>query len=194
MQDIPLAEIHDVAEELGMNATSSAFKAEVLGEYGDHALYDASLVAWRSGNLALAQHHFAELSVFQRYKNYRMACPGTRQRIHAVTFPISDYVRFEIDVPYHSYVQEDVEEVGLADKALLGNIELPPGDFWVWDDERVLAFDYHPETLKTVRATVYESGDDIQPFLIAKQALLQIHKPLAYDEHGRWVEFDGQTA
>jgi hypothetical protein len=72
----------------------------------------------------------------------------TVQRVHLIREPPSDYVRFELECQRASIAAgEDVRVVVLPD-----NPEHPPlahdghlEDFWLFDDETVVALDYDPE-------------------------------------------------
>lgn len=62
-------------------------------------------------------------------------------RVHVVTEPLSDYLRFEITCGYPPNVAagEDIRILRLNDHP---RIVLPDRDFWLFDDNRVAEMDY----------------------------------------------------
>ncbi|MDT0347629.1 DUF6879 family protein [Streptomyces litchfieldiae] len=65
-------------------------------------------------------------------------------RVHVVTRPLSDYLRFEFEYYYrhHARVGEDVRILDLTDRE---NPGLPDQDFWMFDEAKVVLMHYRPD-------------------------------------------------
>ncbi|WP_405645202.1 DUF6879 family protein [Streptomyces uncialis] len=65
-------------------------------------------------------------------------------RVHLVTRPLSDYLRFEFEYYYRHHVQvgEDIRILDLTDRE---NPGLPDQDFWMFDDATVVLMRYRPD-------------------------------------------------
>ncbi|MFJ9948820.1 DUF6879 family protein [Kitasatospora sp. NPDC091207] len=67
----------------------------------------------------------------------------TVQRVHIVTRPLSDYLRYEfMYYEPHAKAGEDIRIVDLTDRP---NPGLPDQDFWVFDDSTVVLMNYEPD-------------------------------------------------
>jgi len=62
------------------------------------------------------------------------------QRVHVVTEPLSDYLRFEI-TGYRLNVEAG-EDVRILPRRATGELELPDHDFWLFDGLRVACMRY----------------------------------------------------
>lgn len=68
----------------------------------------------------------------------------TMQRVHVVTRPLSDYLRFEFTLYYEFNVKagEDVRILDLTDRP---NPGLPDFDYWLFDSSIVVRMDYEAD-------------------------------------------------
>jgi len=65
------------------------------------------------------------------------------QRVHVVTEPLSDYLRFEI-TGYRLNVEAG-EDVRILPRHRTAGLELPDHDFWLFDDRQVVRMHYDGE-------------------------------------------------
>ena len=64
-------------------------------------------------------------------------------RVHVITRPLTDYLRFEFAHYKHNVeAGEDVRILDLTDRA---NPGLPEQDFWIFDDIRIVLMNYRPD-------------------------------------------------
>jgi hypothetical protein len=96
-------------------------------------------------------------------------------RVHVVTPPLSEYLRFETQwfYPYNVAAGEDVRILDLS--RTTRPIELPNFDFWLFDDERVVAMLYENDGTQTGRELL--EGTDPAPFLKARDAAIAASIP-----------------
>ncbi|MEV2276535.1 DUF6879 family protein [Nocardiopsis sp. NPDC049922] len=66
---------------------------------------------------------------------------ATIGRVHVVTEPLTEYVRFEMTCAYPSNV-EDGEDVRILPRGLADELGVPTIDFWLFDDERTAIMVY----------------------------------------------------
>lgn len=106
----------------------TCFRLETLQDYAGVSPDEQERVAaWLRGD-----RHFRSLSdpdgYLRRVASHTLA-GKTRARVHVVTFPLSEYVRYELDA-YRENVAVG-EEVGIADAR---DVNSPLGpDFWLFD-------------------------------------------------------------
>ncbi|BAJ32364.1 hypothetical protein KSE_66050 [Kitasatospora setae KM-6054] len=78
----------------------------------------------------------------ERLQGYR-STGRTVGRVHVVTRPLTDYLRFEFAHYWHNVgAGEDVRILDLTDRE---NPGLPDQDFWLFDDSRVVLMNYRPD-------------------------------------------------
>lgn len=108
--------------------THTCFRLETLQDYaGVSAEEQARVASWLRG-----QRHFGSLTDADGYLRRVAAhtlAGKRRSRVHVVTFPLTDYVRYELDA-YRANVAVG-EQVGIVDAGDLDR-ELGP-DFWLFD-------------------------------------------------------------
>ncbi len=151
-----------------------AFKTEVLQDYYE---LDAcpSLDAWLAGE----HKKSLELMLADGPNEWQLAygqLQVKKTRVHVVERPYSPYIEWEIEGYKRVLAQATGEDIRLVDQDELGQRWLPDGDFWIFDDDRVIQ--YHYEGTHTVSADVYDTGDDISKFLELRESLIAKSKPL----------------
>ncbi|MET8546320.1 DUF6879 family protein [Kitasatospora sp. NPDC004799] len=85
------------------------------------------------------------------------AAGRTVQRVHLVTRPLSDYLRYEfMYYEPHAKAGEDIRILDLTDRA---NPGLPDQDFWTFDDSTVVLMNYEPDGTQIDRVLVAGETD-----------------------------------
>ncbi|MFJ6213546.1 DUF6879 family protein [Streptomyces sp. NPDC092296] len=86
-------------------------------------------------------------------------------RVHVVTRPLSDYLRFEFEYYYRHHVKvgEDISILDLTDRE---NPGLPDQDFWMFDESKVVLMNYREDGTQIDRE-LYEG--DPEPYRQWKQ-------------------------
>ncbi|MEC4018377.1 DUF6879 family protein [Streptomyces sp. H27-D2] len=83
-----------------------------------------------------------------RVRNYR-ATNRSVGRVHIVTRPLTDYLRFEFEHYRHNVeAGEDVRILDLTDRPDPG---IPSQDFWLFDDAQVVLMNYRADGTQTSR-------------------------------------------
>ena len=111
-------------------AQYSIFRLETLAHYGGSG-EERALAAFLAGDVYAAgddMRHWMEL--IQR--NAQAGC--VMRRVHVVTEPLSDYLRFEITWgnPYSVSAGEDVRLIAMLEGAVWP-ADVPQHDFWMYD-------------------------------------------------------------
>jgi hypothetical protein len=89
-------------------------------------------------------------------------------RVHLLTRPLSDYMRYEFAVYRHTVrAGEDVRIIDKTDQPDLG---LPSQDFWLFDESAVVRMDYLPGGIQIGRELL--EGADPQPYVDWKRLAL----------------------
>lgn len=101
-------------------------------------------------------------------------------RIHIVEEPYSEYLLWEIEHYKLVNIPLAREEVFLVQKQSIEGLNLPDGDFMIFDDRRVVRNYYTPER-KMYKADFYDESDDISKFLVLKSQLLSLAEPMNQD-------------
>ncbi|MFJ5680897.1 DUF6879 family protein [Streptomyces sp. NPDC093097] len=65
-------------------------------------------------------------------------------RVHIVTRPLSDYLRFEFEYYYRHHVKAG-EEIRILDLTDRPNPGLADQDFWMFDESKVVHLNYRPD-------------------------------------------------
>jgi hypothetical protein len=81
---------------------------------------------------------------------------GRMQRVHVVTEPLSDYLRFEIS-GYRLNVEAG-EDVRILPRRAAGALALPDHDFWLFDGQQVVRMRYDPRGAFVGAELVDDSG------------------------------------
>lgn len=105
-------------------------------------------------------------------KDFQKA-PFKKIRIHIVEYPLTSYLEWEIEHYKNINVPLCGEEVYLIKKEDTSNLDLPDGDFVIFDEQRV-AKNYYDETGKVYKMDFYDSRDDISNFLNLKRDLIRV--------------------
>ena len=124
--------------------TRTCFRLETLQDYAGVSVEEQQRVAgWMRGQRLFRS--VTEDAYLRRAA--RQALAGKhRSRVHVVTFPLSDYVRYELDA-YRENVAVG-EQVGIADAS---ELSIPVGpDFWLFDavtaQAEAVVMHYDPDT------------------------------------------------
>jgi hypothetical protein len=151
------------------------FKVEVLQDYSAEDK-SRSLDAWMAGDKEKSLELLGNDS-----NQWNDACREKAEtgvqltRIHVVDYPLSDYVEWEVEVYKTHNIPHGKEDVYLVDRKDLVGIDLPAGDFMIFDKQRVILNDYD-ETGYAYQQTLYGEGDDIRRFLDLRELLLKADK------------------
>ncbi|MGW4891215.1 DUF6879 family protein [Kitasatospora sp. NPDC004240] len=78
----------------------------------------------------------------ERIKGYRSS-GRTIGRVHVLTRPLTDYLRFEFAYYVHNVAAG--EDVRILDLTGRKNPGLPDQDFWLFDDSKVVLMNYRPD-------------------------------------------------
>lgn len=80
-------------------------------------------------------------------------------RVHVLTPPLSEYLRFETQW-YYPYSVEAGEDVRILDLSRTPDPGLPPFDFWLFDEQRVVAMLYEPDGTQTGRELLQDADPE----------------------------------
>ena len=155
-------------------AKTEAFKVEVLQDY--YALDKGpSLDAWLAGD------HQQAISIMEQDGPNQWCLDYGKKtinkvRIHIVEEPYTPYIEWELEIYRRVLIPSTKEQISLVPKSTVQSLELPDGDFWIFDDKRVVR--YHYKDTKTYQGDVYDEGDDISQFLTLKTELLKLVQPI----------------
>ncbi|MBK3628042.1 hypothetical protein JHN59_25005 [Streptomyces sp. MBT49] len=128
--------------------------------------------AWRLETLPqyLVPQEAEEFSAFQQgrkfpgpYEDSWIQMLRTRNvgRVHIVSQPLSDYLRFEFE-RYYQHQAPAGEDIRILDVTARENPLPEVGDFWMFDKETVVLMHYHPDG-KQISRELYEG--DVTPFI-----------------------------
>jgi hypothetical protein len=98
-------------------------------------------------------------------------------RVHVVTRPLNDYLRYEFAVYRHT-VQAG-EDVRILDLTGQPNPGLPTQDFWLFDESAVVRMDYRPDGVQVGR----ELLEDIDPEPYVAWKRLALKRAVAFEEY-----------
>lgn len=158
-------------DDLWSDMQSEWFKVEVLQDYSAEDK-SASLEAWMAGDKEKSLQLLGSDSNHWNDACREKAEAGVQlTRIHVVDYPLSDYVQWEIEVYKTHNISQGKESVYLVDRKDLADLDLPAGDFMIFDKKQVVVNDYD-ETGYAYQQTFYDEGDDIGRFLELREALL----------------------
>lgn len=121
-----------------------------------------------SGQLHISEHD----SWLTRVRHYR-ATGRWVGRVHVVSRPLTDYLRYEF-AAYRYSVQagEDVRVLDLTDQ---GNPGLPTQDFWLFDESSVVRMDYDEHGKQLGRELLEDT--DPAPYVVWKNTALAYAQP-----------------
>lgn len=174
MKTLPRKQAFEVWQTLLDGARLEAFKVEVLQDYYNEDK-SPSLDAWLAGDSERAVAIMKNEGPSQWHKNY--AEKRVRKiRLHVVEKPFTPYIQWEIELYKNINMPFTNEEVLLVPKGKTNELDLPDGDFWIFDDKFVVL--YHYRGSKVDSADIYDESDDVSRFLKLKKDLLSIAEPL----------------
>ncbi|MBA9002645.1 DUF6879 family protein [Thermomonospora cellulosilytica] len=94
-------------------------------------------------------------------------------RVHIVTRPLSDYLRYEFAVYRHTVdAGEDVRILDVTDRPDPG---LPDQDFWLFDEAAVVRMDYDAQGRQLGRELLEDV--DVAPYVAWKHLALELSVP-----------------
>jgi len=145
------------------------FKVEVLQDYS-YEDSGPSLKAWFKGN----KEKSIKLMKTNSNDWIKMAgkVPFKKIRIHVVEKPYTSYLEWEIELYKHINIPLAKEEVYLVNKNKILNLDLPDGDFMIFDQKRVVR-NYYDKSGKAYQMDFYKENDDISKFLFLRKKLLE---------------------
>ncbi|MGH3648665.1 MAG: DUF6879 family protein [Micromonosporaceae bacterium] len=94
-------------------------------------------------------------------------------RVHIVSRPLTDYLRFEFAFYRHSVLAG--EEVRILDVTDQPDPGLPQQDFWMFDESRVVRMDYEADGAQVGRELL--EGVDPAPYVAWKHLALEHSEP-----------------
>ncbi|GAB3484404.1 DUF6879 family protein [Amycolatopsis cihanbeyliensis] len=94
-------------------------------------------------------------------------------RVHVITSPLTDYLRFEFAAyPHNVRSGEEVHVLDLADQS---NPGLPDQDFWMFDDSKIVRMDYAEDGTQLGRELLEDV--DPAPYVEWKRIALEHAEP-----------------
>src|SRR5262249_47959769 len=124
-----LPEDIDRGFEHGTLFQRSAYRLELLDWYTSPAT-ERRLAAVLAGGKGPARERASWLATIRNAK----AAGATMSRVHVVTEPLSDYLRYEFNC-YESSIAAG-EDIRILHASLTARLDLPSFDYWLFDDER----------------------------------------------------------
>ncbi len=153
-------------QEAFETAQRSIFRLETLQYYAGDPNFDRYRAGegWQDTE---SKRHWVDL--VQR----RVGQGVAMQRVHVVTEPWTDYVRFELtwSYPHNLAAGEDIRIVTAADP-------WPGPDFWMFDDRRVWSMSYDATGSLIRVEDVSASESTVQACLARKEQALAAAEPL----------------
>ena len=103
-------------------------------------------------------------------------------RVHTITRPLTDYLRYEFEVYRHNVAAgEDIRILDLTDQPDHG---LPAEDFWLFDDTSIVRMDYDDHGMQLGRSLLEDT--DPAPYVRWQQIALAHAVP--YGEYATLLE------
>ncbi len=146
------------------------FKVEVLQDYSGEDLGD-SLTAWVKGDREQSISILRKEAESSEWAKMTESMFVKKVRFHIVNEPLTPYILWEIE--HYKLVNIPLvgEEVYLVKSVDVKNLDIPDGDFMIFDNKKVVRNYYTPEG-KMYKADFYYESDDISKFLGLRKALL----------------------
>lgn len=149
-----------------------AFRLETLPTYNmtsERAEYEAFLA---TGDL-----HIPEDDPWLIHVRHFRSTGRWVGRVHVVTRPLSDYLRYEFAVYRHTVqAGEDVRILDLTGQPDPG---LPTQDFWLFDEAAVVRMDYRSDGVQVGR----ELLEGLDPALYVARKRLALKRAVAFEEY-----------
>lgn len=98
-------------------------------------------------------------------------------RVHVLTQPLNDYLRYEFAVYRHTV--RAGEDVRILDATGRHDTGLPPQDFWLFDESAVVLMDYRPGGVQIGRELL--EGADPEPYIGWKR--LALEQAIPFEEY-----------
>lgn len=156
-------------EKAWENSKKNIFRLEEIPEYN----VPEDLVnfnKWKHGKFVIDKDSKNWLANLKSTKNKRINI----QRVRIVSFPFSNYLKYEIDFWQHS--TKAGEKILFLDKAIYQKIkftlDFSPEDFWLFDDKTLIIFHYNPKG-DFVREEPILDPQTINKYVILKKELLR---------------------
>ena len=142
----------------------SAFRLETLPVYAMPDEED-EFRRFLAGERPPADLHYSWLDRVARFRETGRII----QRVHIVTRPLSDYLRYEFEWAYAFNVRagEDIRILDLTDREDPG---VPDEDFWMFDEEKVVRMMYRPDGSQIGRELL--DAPEIERYIAYRDAAL----------------------
>lgn len=148
------------------------FKVEVLQDYSAEDIGD-SFQAWLAGDREKSLELMKKDAGSNEWVKMSSATPAKKIRIHIVEEPYSPYLLWEIEHYKSVNIPLVKEEVYLVKREVVKDLDIPDGDFMIFDNKRVVRNYYTPEG-KVYKADFYYEDDDISKFLDLKTEISKV--------------------
>ncbi len=149
------------------------FKVEVLQFYGEDE--SESLTKYLNGDVEGA---LAILNEEAKSLSWGEDKPKVKKtRIHIVEQPLTPYILWEIEVYRRNNIPKVGEEIFLVDKKKLTDVELPDGDFIIFDGKMV-SQNHYDNNGKMKSIEFFEETDDITKYLELMKVLRERAVPM----------------
>jgi len=180
MKHLPLDDALRMFNKLFSAARHDMFKLEVLQDY---SIVDdsPSLTAWLAGDMQKARELGRQSEDIIAYRKKCLASPAAITRVHAVKEPYTAYLDWEIEVCYKdSLLAYNAESISLVNHDAITDTDIPAGDFWIFDNEHVLQWEYQNGSGKLMGGYLWDTsaGDSIAYFQKLRDKLLNMATPL----------------
>ena len=174
MRHLPKAEASVIWDEFLAKTQTEAFKCEVLQDY---SVIDKSpsLDAWLAGDKAKSIEITKTTPPNPWQTNYG-AKAFRKIRLHMVEEPRTPYIEWEVELYRRLMIPIMHEDVRLVPKSKVADLNIPDGDFWIFDDTYVVKYYYNEAGVYA--GDVYDETDDISALLTVKEQLLKLAEPL----------------
>ncbi len=159
------------------SAKKEMFKTEVLQDYS--AIDNGpSLRAWLEGDKEKSKELFRDDKGSQTWIKNCLKSPARITRVHIINKPLTSYLGWEIEVCYKELLKTESEKIYLVSKEKVQHIDIPDGDFWIFDNKKVVKFEYQGPKGKCVGGVIYDENDDINKFLKLKDEFMKVAEKL----------------
>ncbi len=169
MKTVSREEANEIWEQWWSEAKEEWFKVEVLQDYTGEDKSE-SLDAWRAGDKQRSIQRMPELM-----NEWIAMCQKSllsKKRIHVVEKPYTPYLEWEITLYKNVNIPLCGEKILLVPKEKISHMNIPDGDFNIFDSQKVIKHRYTAEGFAE-KADVYEKGEDIRQFLELREELVR---------------------
>ncbi|MFZ1250170.1 MAG: DUF6879 family protein [Candidatus Microsaccharimonas sp.] len=171
MKTLPRQEANIKWDTLWSDMKSEWFKLEVLQDYS--AEEGESLKAWMAGDKKRSVKLLTSESLEWLDDCRQKVESGVKLiRIHIVDYPLSEYIKWEIEAYKHRNIPLGKEDVYLLNRKDISSLNLPDGDLMIFDKTNAV-IGHYDESGYAVSQTFYDENDDISEFLELRAALLK---------------------